>query len=174
MPGGKELVKKFILFELVIVIYILLTSTIMSYRTDVKVSALIVDSVIGWSTRSLNTYNSVIDREKRHTEEINQAMGERLSGAVLLQVESRGEAWYVYPKDKKRYFLGHEEDIYNVLNKLGKKANNEELVNYQYFNKEFSQDLLGFVVWDLDNKDTAYYVKSQDKLGYFLVIRSRL
>jgi len=167
MSGGKELVKKIILFEIVVIIYLVLTSTIITYRTSDKVSSMIIDSAVNWSTKSFRTYNEVINREKRLEKEIDINLTERLSGAVLLQVESKGEAWYVYPKDKKKYFLGSQEDIYKVLKEFGREASNDDLVNYRYFNKEFPKDLLGFIVWDSDIKGEAYYVKPEDKAGYY-------
>lgn len=43
----------------------------------------------------------------------------KLSGRILLQVEAHGEAWYVYPLDKKRYYLGTAEDAYTLMRTLG-------------------------------------------------------
>ena len=40
-------------------------------------------------------------------------------GKIFLQVESRGEAWYVNPADGKRYFLARPADAFNVMRKLG-------------------------------------------------------
>lgn len=40
-------------------------------------------------------------------------------GRILLQVEKKGEAWYVNPNDGKRYFLGRPEDAFNVMRNLG-------------------------------------------------------
>lgn len=35
---------------------------------------------------------------------------ERLTGRILLQVESHGEAWYVNQTNLKRYYLGRPSD----------------------------------------------------------------
>lgn len=43
----------------------------------------------------------------------------RLSGRILLQVESKGEAWYVYPKNGHRYFLGRPADAFALMRTLG-------------------------------------------------------
>jgi len=40
-------------------------------------------------------------------------------GKIFLQVESRGEAWYVNPADGKRYFLARPTDAFNVMRQLG-------------------------------------------------------
>jgi hypothetical protein len=42
----------------------------------------------------------------------------KLVGRILLQVESKGEAWYVNPVDNKRYFLGKPEEAFAVMRRL--------------------------------------------------------
>ena len=42
-----------------------------------------------------------------------------LSGRILLQVESHGEAWYVNPINSQRYYLGRPDDAYSVMRNLG-------------------------------------------------------
>jgi hypothetical protein len=49
------------------------------------------------------------------------------SGKIFLQVESKGEAWYVNPVDNKRYFLGRSADAYQVMRKLGLGISNKDL-----------------------------------------------
>jgi hypothetical protein len=46
-------------------------------------------------------------------------LANRLSGKIILQVESRGEAWYVNPNDLKRYYLGRPQDAFSVMSDLG-------------------------------------------------------
>lgn len=45
--------------------------------------------------------------------------GSQLSGRILLQVQSHGEAWYVSPVDFKRYFLGRPLDAFNLMKNYG-------------------------------------------------------
>lgn len=40
-------------------------------------------------------------------------------GKIFLQVEGKGEAWYINPQDGKRYFLGRPADAFAVMRKLG-------------------------------------------------------
>jgi hypothetical protein len=40
-------------------------------------------------------------------------------GKIFLQVEGKGEAWYINPADKKRYFLGRPADAFSVMRNLG-------------------------------------------------------
>lgn len=43
------------------------------------------------------------------------ALRRRLSGKILLQVQAKGEAWYVNPTDLKRYYLGKPADAFRVI-----------------------------------------------------------
>lgn len=50
---------------------------------------------------------------------INNTFCESMKGKILLQVEGHGEAWYVNPKNNKRYFLGRPADAFSVMRVLG-------------------------------------------------------
>jgi len=50
-------------------------------------------------------------------------------GKIFIQVESKGEAWYVNPRDGKRYFLGRPTDAFNVMRKLGLGITNKDFEN---------------------------------------------
>ncbi len=51
----------------------------------------------------------------------------RVGGRILLQVESRGEAWYVDPVQGKRFFLGDPDSAFSVLRHLGLGISNSNL-----------------------------------------------
>ena len=51
----------------------------------------------------------------------------RLKGKIVLQVQSKGEAWYINPQDSRRYFLGRPEDAYNLMRALGIGIKNSDL-----------------------------------------------
>lgn len=65
-------------------------------------------------------------------------LGESLSGKILLQVEENGEAWYVNPANKQRYFLGRPIDALSIMRELGIGISNMDLnkipVNLDYKN----------------------------------------
>lgn len=52
---------------------------------------------------------------------------EKLAGKILLQVESRGEAWYLNPGDYKRYYLGKPIDAFDLMRELGIGISNIDL-----------------------------------------------
>lgn len=59
---------------------------------------------------------------------IDANLSNRLSGKILLQVESRGEAWYINPLDKKRYLLGSPTQAFNIIRMLGIGIKNTDLL----------------------------------------------
>jgi hypothetical protein len=50
-----------------------------------------------------------------------------LLGRILLDVESHGEAYYIYPKDRKKYYLGRPDDAFAVMRTLGLGISNTNL-----------------------------------------------
>jgi len=59
----------------------------------------------------------------------DKSFSEKQKGKLLLQVEGRGEAWYVSPVDGKRYFLGRPADAFEVMRKLGLGISNNNFAN---------------------------------------------
>ena len=59
------------------------------------------------------------DPLRKENENINEEFSDSLLGMILLQTEANGEAWYVNPSDKKRYFLGKPSSAYNIMRELG-------------------------------------------------------
>lgn len=52
---------------------------------------------------------------------------QKLSGQILLQVESNGEAWYVNPADYKRYYLARPSDAFDLMCALSVGITDEDL-----------------------------------------------
>jgi hypothetical protein len=40
-------------------------------------------------------------------------------GKILIDVEEKGKAYYIYPEDRKAYYLGRPEDALAVMRNLG-------------------------------------------------------
>jgi exopolysaccharide biosynthesis protein len=59
------------------------------------------------------------------------SLGKQLSGKILLNVEGKGEAWYVNPANSKRYYLGRPTDAFRVMRELGVGIKNEKLALIQ-------------------------------------------
>jgi hypothetical protein len=58
---------------------------------------------------------------------ISQSFANQYEGRIFLQVESRGEAWYVNPADTKRYYLGRPVDALSLMRALGLGISNADL-----------------------------------------------
>ena len=50
---------------------------------------------------------------------IDNDFAKKQAGKIFLQVEGRGEAWYVNPTDGKRYYLGRPADAFLAMQRFG-------------------------------------------------------
>jgi len=57
----------------------------------------------------------------------SENLSRKLSGTILLQVESNGEAWYINPTDLNRYYLGRPSDAFDIMQNLGTGIKNADL-----------------------------------------------
>jgi len=165
MKGKWSLLKKILLIDIVIVIYIILTSSIIDYRSEVKVSGILVDSILKWSEEQNEETRQVIERETRLSAEPDEELFLRLKGKILLQVESAGEAWWLNPDDKKRYFLGRPSDTWRIIQDNGIKIAGDELIQYLYFDKSFPPVTAGRFIINEDDLMEVYYVIPQTLYG---------
>lgn len=65
------------------------------------------------------------------------------SGKIYLQVEKNGEAWYVYPVNDYRYYLGRPNDAFNIMRSLGLGISDSNL-------KQIPVGILPFTAYDYD------------------------
>lgn len=87
----------------------------------------------------------------------------KLSGKIVLQVESRGEAWYINPKDKKRYYLGKPEDAYSLMKKLSVGISEKE---FSSWNKGAPAWAVGGLYIRPQSHGEAYYVDFNRRWNY--------
>ena len=105
---------------------------------------------------------SFLNRVKR------MLLEKRLSGQILLQVEEKGEAWYINPDDNRRYFLGRPTDMFNVMKKFGLGA------THQYISqtKTFPARLAGKILIDVEDLGKAYFIDPITLKKYYLACPS--
>ncbi len=58
---------------------------------------------------------------------LDQGLADKLRGHIVLQVESRGEAWYINPADGKRYYMKDGNSAYEIMRFLSLGITNENL-----------------------------------------------
>ncbi|MEK9152168.1 MAG: C25 family cysteine peptidase, partial [Patescibacteria group bacterium] len=85
-------------------------------------------------------------------------------GKIFLQVESRGEAFYVYPDDKKRYYLGRPADAFAVMRQLGLGVRHDFMLQ----STVFPTHVVGKILIDVDDRGKAYYISPSDRQAYYL------
>lgn len=105
-----------------------------------------------------------IAKEKELLKTIDQPMSARLSGKIVLQVENNGEAWYIFPDNKKKYYLGTAQDAYYIMRKLGLGATHKFITSHQVF----PDYVLGKILLDVEKNGEAYYINPVDKRAYYL------
>lgn len=80
-----------------------------------------------------NGYNDKTEIENGYDPTQNKKMAFDYSfinthlGKIFLQVEDKGQAWYIDPKNKKRYFLNKPMDAFTIMRKLSLGINNSDL-----------------------------------------------
>jgi len=93
-------------------------------------------------------------------------LAQDLSGKILLQVESNGEAWYINPDNQERYFMGRPSDAFVLMRSLGLGIAHQELETY--LNSSFPARLSGKILLDVEMNGEAYYVNPTNLKGSFL------
>ena len=94
-----------------------------------------------------------------------ETLSKKLSGKILLQVESHGEAWYVNPTDANRYYMADGSAAYNVMRNFGVGITNNNLIKFQN-NKNLAKKQSGKIFLQVEDKGQAYYVNSDGTLHY--------
>jgi hypothetical protein len=95
---------------------------------------------------------------------IDWDMSNKLKGKILLQVEQNGEAYYIYPDDLKRYYLGRPKDAFNVMRNLGLGATHDFITSHTIY----PTNVLGKILLDVEQNGEAYYIYPKDKKAYYL------
>ncbi len=101
-----------------------------------------------------------------------------LHGYILLQVQDRGQAWYVNPTDGQRYYLGRPDDAFNLMRRFGLGISNSDFSSLE---KTPRRSLAGRILLKVEDSGRAYYLDPRDFKLYYLgrpaeafnIIRSR-
>ncbi|MFP4514530.1 MAG: D-alanyl-D-alanine carboxypeptidase family protein [Parcubacteria group bacterium] len=89
-----------------------------------------------------------------------------LSGKILLQVEESGEAWYIYPENLKRYYLGDPADAFSIMRELSIGISND---NFEEISEgDVPSRLLGLILLKVEDSGKAYYVNPDDASFHYL------
>jgi len=86
---------------------------------------------------------------------VSPAQAAGLSGRIFLQVQDKGQAWYIYPVDAKRYYLGRPDDAFNIMRQLGLGISEKDFYASAI---RPPQNILGRIILRVQDKGQAYYV----------------
>jgi len=100
-------------------------------------------------------------------------LAKKLSGRILLQVESLGQAWYINPSDSKRYYLGRPTDAFNLMRQLGIGITNQDLSKLpvkedNQTDTTFARNNAGKIFLQVQSKGECWYVNPVDLKRYYL------
>ncbi|MFH0956212.1 MAG: hypothetical protein V1801_03330 [Candidatus Falkowbacteria bacterium] len=94
-------------------------------------------------------------------------LANKLSGRILLQVQSAGQAWYVNPADGQRYYLGRPADAFEIMRHLGlgiSEADFDKLSS----DKNMADRVKGKIILQVQSAGQAWYVNPADGQRYYL------
>lgn len=92
-------------------------------------------------------------------------LAERLSGRILLQVQANGEAWYVNPVNKQRYYMGRPTDAFNLMRTLGLGVSERD---FNAFGDLAPTRLAGRILLRVQANGEAYYVHPVTRRMHYL------
>lgn len=88
-------------------------------------------------------------------------------GYILLQVEKRGEAWYVNPENSFRYYMKDGATAYDIMREMGLGISNANLEKLKSGQQSLLSRLKGRIVLQVEENGEAYYVDPKTgKLHY--------
>lgn len=87
-----------------------------------------------------------------------------LSGKILIDVQNNGEAWYVNPLTRERYYLGRPDDAYAMMRIFGLGISNMDLAKIpevgspQVGDRRLRERLSGRILLQIEEHGEAWYI----------------
>jgi hypothetical protein len=110
--------------------------------------------------------DAIMKAERDLVTNINDSLVNRLLGRILLQVENNGQAWYLEPLSKERYFMGRPLDAFNLMRKFGLGISNADFDNFS--ENGVPSKFSGRILLKVESSGEAYYVNPVDMKMYYL------
>ncbi|NQV13158.1 MAG: PQQ-like beta-propeller repeat protein [Parcubacteria group bacterium] len=121
-----------------------------------------------------SNYTEVVEREKAAKTTTDTALTERLSGRILIQTEEEGEAWYVNPADKKKYYLGRPHNAFDIMRNTGLGITNANLDKIPVYGTSWAIDsslaerVAGKILIQTEANGEAWYVSPVNLKRYYM------
>ena len=88
-----------------------------------------------------------------------------LNGKILLQVESKGEAWYVNPKEGKRHYMANGDQAFQIMKTLGAGMSNKDIEKMKT-DATYRKKFIGKILLQVESHGEAYYISSDGRYNY--------
>ena len=88
-----------------------------------------------------------------------------LKGRILIQVESKGEAWYVNPKDGLRYYMADGSEAFQIMKNLGVGMSNKDIEKMKA-DANFRKKFIGKILLQVESHGEAYYISFNGRYNY--------
>jgi hypothetical protein len=98
---------------------------------------------------------------------ISSSLANSLQGRILIQVESKGEAWYINPLDLKKYYLGRPADAFALMRQVGLGVSNANFTAIEK-NPAKYKNLAGRILLKVEDSGRAYYFDPLHLKIYYL------
>lgn len=82
---------------------------------------------------------------------------DKLKGKILLQVESKGEAWYINPKTEEKYYMANGNEAFKIMRNFGVGIKNIDLEKIR-INKIIAKKYSGKIFLQVEARGEAYYI----------------
>lgn len=141
---------------------------IKSCTPALQTAATSTESIIKQSTITQDSsaqITKVTAGEKESTTTIDTKLVKRLTGQILLQVEHSGEAWYVNPKDEKKYYMANGDKAYDIMRNFGIGITNKDLEKIKT-DKIFAKKNGGKIFLQVETNGEAYYIDFNGNAHY--------
>lgn len=98
-------------------------------------------------------------------DKIDYTFSKKQIGKILLQVEEQGQAYYINPKDNKRYYMANGDEAYRIMRYLGVGITNSNLQKVKT-DKIFAKKNSGKIFLQIESLGEAYYIDFNGNAHY--------
>lgn len=93
------------------------------------------------------------------------AVPKSLKGQILIQVEDKGQAWYVNPKDNKRYYMADGNEALQIMKTLGIGMSSKDIEKMKT-DASYRKKFIGKILLQVESRGEAYYISSNGRYNY--------
>lgn len=115
-----------------------------------------------------------VQREKKLVSKIDTKLVNRLKGKIVLQVQNKGEAWYIDPASAKRYYLKDGAAAFALLRRFGLGITNVDIAKISIegtvvrSTHSLSERLKGRILLQTQSHGESWYINPITGLRHYL------